>query len=146
MKNLFFVSLLLFFVTSLSAQTEYNFFGLYGNDYYDITDKKIKYEDILTSDNLGQKLLNEGFNHYKIDLEKKTFTHNYITLETGEPKGKEVVSEITNLVYGKKFIKFDVTTKDFGKVTLVINKDGLSDIGFVVVFKESNKTYAAVFK
>lgn len=146
MKKLFFLSLLLFSVTSLSAQTIYNFFGLYGNDYYDITDKKIKYEDILTSKDLGQAFLNEGFNHYEINLEKKTFTHNYITLETGEPKGKEVVSEITNLVYGKTFIKFDVTTKDFGKVTLVINKDTSSVIDFVVVFKESNKTYAAVFK
>lgn len=146
MKKLFFVSLLLFFVTSLSAQKVYNFFGLYGNDYYDITDKKMKYEDILTSHNLGQTLSNEGFNHYEINLEKKTFTHNYITLETGEPKGKEVVSDITNLIYGKTFIKFDVTTEDFGKVTLVINKDSSSDIDFVVVFKESNKTYAAVFK
>jgi hypothetical protein len=146
MKKLFFVSLLLFFVTSLSAQTKYNFFGLYGNDYYDITDKKMKYEDILTSDNLGQKLLNGGFNHYEINLEKKTFTHNYVTLETGEPDRKEVVSKITNLVYGKGFIKFNVTTKDFGKLNLVINKDNSDDIGFVVVFKESDKTYAAVFK
>lgn len=146
MKKLFFVSLLLFFVTSLKAQTKYNFFGLYGNDYYDITNKKMKYEDILTSGNLGQKLLNGGFNQYEINLEKKTFTHNYVTLETGEPDRKEVVSKITNLVYGKGFIKFNVTTKDFGKLNLVINKDDSDDIGFVVVFKESDKTYAAVFK
>ena len=58
---------------------------------------------------------------------------------------KEVISKITNLVETNNFIKFDVSTEDFGKMSLVINKNIQTDVDLVVVFKEDKKTYAAVF-
>ena len=105
----------------------------------------MKYEDVLKGQNLGDGLFSDGFNHSTIDLNAKTFTHNYISLESGVADGKEVISKITNLVETNNFIKFDVSTEDFGKMSLVINKNIQTDVDLVVVFKEDKKTYAAVF-
>jgi len=145
MKNLIVATFVFLFSLSLNAQKQYNFFSVYGFDYYDITGKNMKSEDVLKGKNLGTAFSSNGFNHYTINLETKTFTHNYVSLENGTEDRKEDVSTITNLVETPKFIKFDVNTEDFGKMTLVINKVTTTDVDLVVVFKESNKTYAAVF-
>ena len=144
MKNLFFVTIFFSFCLTLNSQTKYNFYSLYGFSYYDITGKNMKSEDVLKGKNLGAKLISDGFNHYEIDLKVKTFTHNYVSLESGAADRKEVISKINNLVETNNFIKFDVDTDDFGKMTLVINKNTSYNIDFVVVFKLDNKTYAAV--
>ena len=146
MKNLIFVTFIFLFNLTLNSQTKYNFFSLSEFTYYDITGKNIKSEDVLKGKNLGTKLISNSFNHYEINLKVKTFTHNYVTLENGSPDRKEVVSKITNLVETNDFIKFNVVTEDFGKMTLVINKNSKLDVDFVLVFKEDKKTYAAVFK
>jgi hypothetical protein len=145
MKNLIVATLVFLFSLSLNAQKQYNFFSVYGFNYYDITGKNMKSEDVLKGKNLGNAFSSNGFNHYTIDLNAKTFTHNYVSLESGTQDRKEDVSTITNLVETSKFIKFDVNTEDFGKMTLVINKVTTTNVDLVVVFKESNKTYAAVF-
>ena len=145
MKNLIVATFVFLFSVSLSAQKQYNFFSVYGFNYYDITGKNMKSEDVLKGKNLGTTFSSNGFNHYTINLNTKTFTHNYVSLESGTQDRKEDVSTITNLVETSKFIKFDVNTEDFGKMTLVINKITTTDVDLVVVFKESNKTYAAVF-
>jgi hypothetical protein len=145
MKNLIVATFVFLFTISLNAQKQYNFFSVYGFDYYDITGKNMKSEDVLKGKNLGTTFSSNGFNHYTIDLSRKTFTHNYVSLESGTQDRKEDVSTITNLVETSKFIKFDVNTEDFGKMTLVINKVTTTNVDLVVVFKESNKTYAAVF-
>jgi hypothetical protein len=145
MKNLIFATLVFLLSSSLNAQNHYYFYSLFGFNYYDITGKNMKSEDVLKGKNLGGTLFSDGFNHYEIDLTSKTFTHNYISLESGVPDGKEVISKITKLVETNTFIKFDVKTEDFGDMTLVINKNNELDVDLVVVFKLSSKTYAAVF-
>jgi hypothetical protein len=105
----------------------------------------MKSEDVLKGKNLGTKLISDGFNHYEIDLKVKTFTHNYVSLESGAADRKEVISKITNLVETNNFVKFDVVTDDFGKMTLVINKNPSYNTALVVVFELDNKTYAATF-
>lgn len=145
MKNLIFATLVFLLSSSLNAQNHYYFYSLFGFNYYDITGKNMKSEDVLKGKNLGGALFSDGFNHYEIDLTSKTFTHNYISLESGVADGKEVISKITKLVETNTFIKFDVKTEDFGDMTLVINKNNELDVDLVVVFKLSSKTYAAVF-
>jgi hypothetical protein len=145
MKNLIFAAFVFLLSSSLYAQKQYNFYSMFGFNYYDLTGKNMKYEDVLKGENLGDGLFSDGFNHYTIDLNAKTFTHNYISLESGVADGKEVISKITNLVETDNFIKFDVSTEDFGKMSLVINKNIQTDVDLVVVFKEDKKTYAAVF-
>ena len=145
MKNLIFATLVFLLSSSLNAQKHYYFYSLFGFNYYDITGKNMKSEDVLKGKNLGSTLFSNGFNHYEIDLTSKTFTHNYISLESGVADGKEVISKITKLVETNTFIKFDVKTEDFGDMTLVINKNNELDVDLVVVFKLSSKTYAAVF-
>lgn len=145
MKNLIFATFVFLLSSSLNAQKHYYFYSVFGFDYYDITGKNMKSEDVLKGKNLGSTLFSDGFNHYEIDLTSKTFTHNYISLESGVADGKEVISKITKLVETNTFIKFDVKTEDFGDMTLVINKNNELDVDLVVVFKLSSKTYAAVF-
>ena len=145
MKNLFFATIFFFFYLTLNSQTKYNFFSLSGFTYYNITGKNMKSEDVLKGKNLGAKLISDGFNHYEIDLKVKTFTHNYVSLESGAADRKEVISKITNLVETNDFVKFDVVTDDFGKMTLVINKNPSYNTALVVVFELDNKTYAATF-
>ena len=145
MKNLFFATIFFFFYLTLNSQTKYNFFSLSGFTYYNITGKNMKSEDVLKGKNLGTKLISDGFNHYEIDLKVKTFTHNYVSLESGAADRKEVISKITNLVETNDFVKFDVVTDDFGKMTLVINKNPSYNTALVVVFELDNKTYAATF-
>jgi hypothetical protein len=115
-----------------------------GFDYFDITNKNINPEDLLKGKTVGQVLQSDGFNLYEINLGKKTLTHNYITLESGSKDRKEVVYKIINLEDESYFTKFDVVTEDFGTMTFVINKMKSTNKDLIVVFKDNNRTYAAV--
>lgn len=144
MKNLLtFVFALLTSITVFS-QSNLNFHTLGGFDYFDITNKNIDPEDMLKGRTVGTPLQSDGFNLYEINLKNKTLVHNYITLESGSKDRKEVVYKITNLQDESYFTKFDVVTEDFGTMTFVINKVKSTDKDLIVVFKDNNRTYAAV--
>jgi hypothetical protein len=144
MKNLVFLFFVIFSTANVFSQSNLNFNTLGGFDYFDITNKGVKLEDILKGKNVGPVFNSNGFNLYEISFSKNTLTHNYITMETGTQDRKEVVYKITNLVDGTNFTKFDVVTEDFGVMTFVVNKDKTTNRDLLVQFKEKNKTYVAV--
>ena len=144
MKNLLTLVFTLFSTITVFSQSNLNFHTLGGFDYFDITNKNINPEDLLKGKSVGQVLQSDGFNLYEINLGKKTLTHNYITLESGSKDRKEVVYKITNLEDETYFTKFDVVTEDFGTMTFVINKMKSTNKDLIVVFKDKNRTYAAV--
>lgn len=135
---------LIMFVSMTFSQTTFYFFGI-GFTYCDITNKEIKVESLLKSGPVGNVMKSEGFNHYEINLDTKTFIHNY----AGENTRIEDVSKITNMVKTKEYIKFDVKTDEFGVITCYINKNKNKNQSnqnqFLVKYKNGSKTEVAFF-
>lgn len=140
MKNL----ILLVLFASLSfltiAQSKFNFVG-FGFTYCDITNQNIKIESLFKSGPISPALQSNGFNHYEIDLEAKTFIHRY----AGENAGVKNLSRIKNISRSSEFVKFDVKTPEFGTLTCVINLNRNYPYSFIVKYKEGSKTEVAFF-
>ena len=140
MKN--FILTIVFITNSMLmfSQSTFNFVGI-GFKYCDITNQTIKVESLLKSGPIGDVKTSEGFNHYEINLDTKTFIHNY----AGENTRIEDVSKITNMVKTKDYIKFDVKTDEFGVITCLINQDPYCSNQFLVKYKNGSKTEVAFF-
>jgi hypothetical protein len=122
------------------AQSEFNFFG-FGFNYIDYTSPQTKMESLLIYGPVKEPVLwSDGFNLFEINIDKKTFTHNYVN-ETGLGE----TSTITNLIKTEEYIKFNVTSKKFGPYTCMISLNTNSKYGFIVKYNKGNKTQIAFF-
>ena len=140
MKN--FILTIVFITNSMLmfSQSIFNFVGI-GFTYCEITNKEIKVESLLESGPIGDVKISNGFNHYEINLDTKTFIHRY----AGENTGVKDVSKITNMVKTNEYIKFDVDTDEFGVITCLINQDPYCSNQFLVKYKNATKTEVSFF-
>jgi hypothetical protein len=122
------------------SQSKFNFVGI-GFIYCDITNQPIKVESLLKSGPVGNVSTSEGFNHYEIYLDTKTFIHGCAVENTGVKE----VSKITNMVKTKDYINFDVKTNEFGIMTCYINNCKNNQYQFAVQYKNGSKTEVAFF-
>lgn len=140
MKN-FFLSIVFLFSTFLVfSQSNFNFVGI-GFSYCDITNKNVDIISLLKSGPFGDVMTSDGFNHFEIDLDNKTFTHRY----AGDGVGVKDISKITNVVKTKDYVKFNVKTDNFGDLTCVISLNGNFKFEFIVKYKDGNKTEVAFY-
>ncbi len=141
MKTIF-LNLSFLFVSFISfCQTQFNFvgFGFYKMDY---SNSKTSLSTLLQNGPNSQNTVwTEGFNHYEIDLDNKTFVHRYV----GENEGIKKVSVINNLVTTDDYVKFDINTEDFGNVTCLISLNTKFKSDLVFKYKSGNTTKVAFF-
>ena len=140
MKNFVLTIAFLFSTALVFSQSYFNFAGI-GFSYCDITDKNADIVSLLKSGPVGDVMTSDGFNHFEINLDDKTFTHRY----AGNEEGVKNVSKITNVVKTKDYVKFNVKTDDFGDLTCVISLNGNFKSEFIVKYKDGNKTEVAFY-
>ncbi len=138
MKKILFtviLSLMSFFTFS---QKVYNFYG-FGFDY--VTNSTAQMSDLLKNGGTSKSVMrSNGFNLFEVDLDNKIFTHDYVNED-----GLSAISKITNIQYTQEYVKFDVSTKDFGVLNCMISLNESSKYDFVVKYKKGSDTRVAMF-
>ena len=144
-KVLFFLGFI--WISKLSFSQQIHFYQTLGGfDYYDITHKKIDPDKLLNGEFTGTHQFCDGFNHYEINLSNQTVVHNYISIESGVKDRKESLYKMENYISKSNHVSFDVMTEDFGMMTFVVSRDESFKNDLVVIFRENNRTYAAMIK
>ncbi len=141
MKNLILTIAFLFSTMLAFSQSEFNFVGM-GFYYIDFTNPKSEMSYLLQNGPKSESAIwSDGFNHFEIHLDEKTFTHRY----SGGEEGVKTVSKITNIVKTSDYVKFDVKTKDFGTLTCMVSLNDKSNYEFIVKYKNGNNTELAFY-
>jgi hypothetical protein len=84
----------------------------------------------------------DGFNHYEIDLKRKTLIHRFV----GKSEGEKISYKIHNFVKTKEYYKFDIDDIKCGKMTYLIPLKKDNKYKLLIKYKDGDNYEVAFFE